>query len=132
MDDPFGNGQSFFHEGQSIPFKVRITDGECDDYGMCQGSYIAPSGLLLSIAKLYDPDGTRAFQEIIIECNGGGCDETPYFEDPKKAKTGYHMNVRTDGWLPGTYIATVTVTNNDPTVDEYIVPVLVTYFEIIP
>ena len=133
VDDPFGEGKSRFREGRSIPFKLRITDDVCDELdGCCQGDYIAPSGVLLSIARLYDPDGVRDFQEIDFECNGGSCELEPYFADPKKPKSGYHMNVRTDGWAPGTYIATATVTNNDPDADEYVVPVLVTYFDIIP
>ena len=135
VDDPFADGKSIFREGRSVPFKLRITDGACDELdGCCQGDYIAPSGVLLSIARLYDENGERDFEEIVFECRGGGCDEIPYFEDPKKPKAGYHMNVRTDGWAPGTYIATATVTNKDngPNDTEYVVPVLVTYFDIIP
>lgn len=135
VDGPFAFGKSVFREGRSIPFKALFTAGACATNGACQGrGHIAPAGVLLSIARLYDADGARAFGEIDFDCNGAGCSEEPYFEPPNNPKSGYHMNVRTDGWLPGTYIATLTVTNRGlmPGDPEYVVPVFVTYFDIVP
>jgi len=109
---------STFREGRAIPLKFLVAEGADGD---CRaGPFIAPEDILLSIARV-DPD----FEEQQIVCIGGACGEAPYFEAPNNPRAGFHMNVRTDGFEPGIYQATLLATNGE-------FPVSWTYFEVVP
>ena len=109
---------SSFRAGRSIPLKFKVAEGAGGDCG--HGPFIAPEGILLSIARVA-PD--FAVQEIV--CTGGGCGEVPYFDPPNNPNAGFHMNIQTDGFAPGTYQAVLVATGGD-------FPVAWTYFEIVP
>jgi len=113
-DDP---GMSTFSEGRTVPLKFKVTDGVG---GNCKkGPFLAPEGILLSIARVRDD-----FEVQEVVCVGGGCGEVPYFDPPNKAKKGFHMNIRTDGFEAGIYQATLVATGGE-------FPVAWTYFEIV-
>ena len=113
-DDP---GMSVFREGRTVPLKFQVKEigGSCK-----KGPFIAPDGILLSIARV-DPD----FEAQEIVCTGGGCGEVPFFDAPGNPKKGFHMNIRTDGFEPGIYQAVLIATGGE-------FPVAWTYFEIVP
>lgn len=113
-----GPGMSVFREGRTVPLKFKVVA----EGGTCKkGPFVAPEGILLSIARV-EP----GFEEKAIVCVGGGCSMVPYFDPPNNPRSGFHMNVRTDGFEPGIYIATLVATGG-----ELPGPVS-TYFEIVP
>jgi len=115
VSTPEDPSMSVFREGRTVPlkFKVKADGGNCN-----KGPFIAPEGILLSIARV-EPD--FAVQEIV--CVGGGCGEVPFFDAPNNPKKGYHMNIRTDGFEPGIYQAVLIATGGE-------FPLSFTYFEI--
>jgi hypothetical protein len=113
-DDP---GMSVFQPCQTIPFKFKVAAGVNGNCG--KGPFIAPDGILLSIARVA-PD----FEAQEIVCVGGGCGAAPYFDPPHNPKSGFHMNVRTVGFEPGIYQAVLIATGGE-------FPVAWTYFEIV-
>lgn len=112
-DDPC---MSVFREGRTIPFKFKVAAGVS---GSCsRGPFVAPDGILLSIARVA-PD----FEAQEIVCVGGGCGAAPYFDPPHNPRSGFHMNVRTNGFEPGIYQAVLIATGGE-------FPVAYTYFQI--